>query len=318
MDDKERKIIEARYTQKRIAQLERQPISGNFDVVHLKKVHEFIFQDLPKHGITHPSPGLFHDATPEGKDWRKERSLPGVKNGFSVVCYSPMDKGALSRLDQTLAGANPEALRKLKTLAFIERFSRQYAELDYVHPFQDGNSRTLRTFTKQLARESGYAVDWNRFNQNDHTRNLLYIARDRAVGEIAQKEIRSHDNLRDVVYCMDMYGKNPSLRDLLQAAIRPTRALAFEQQPEKQALAAHPELADAYRSLRLAGRLFDAKLPGDGKAQGDAMRNVRQSFQEKLNAGETTNFIEKKAGPKLTPKAVPAKTRKDTEPEPER
>ncbi|MDR3300251.1 MAG: Fic family protein [Candidatus Accumulibacter sp.] len=221
MNTEEHKEIETQGPRVRIAELQAAPIKENFNVKHLKAIHYYIFQDLPKHGITKPMPGVFRDATPEGNDWRKDRSLSEVKNGFSVICYSPMDKGALSHLDQTLAGVKPDALRQLKTPEFVKRLSRLYAELDYVHPFQDGNSRTLRTFTKQLAKESGYAIDWNRFNQSEHTRNLLYIARDRAVGEIAQKKISNHDNLRDVVYCMDRYGKNPSLLDLLQKAIRP-------------------------------------------------------------------------------------------------
>ncbi len=33
--------------------------------------------------------------------------------------------------------------------------------LDYLHPCSEGNSCTLRTFTRQLAREAGFDLNWS-------------------------------------------------------------------------------------------------------------------------------------------------------------
>src|SRR3546814_3305273 len=62
-----------------------------------------------------------------------------------------MDEAAQSRLDAALQSANPSGLSRLKTAEFIKAIGKLYTELDYIHPFGDGNSRTLREFTRELA-----------------------------------------------------------------------------------------------------------------------------------------------------------------------
>jgi cell filamentation protein len=48
-----------------------------------------------------------------------------------------------------------DGLRGLKPNRFAERMAKLYGDLDHLHRFKEGNSRTLRTFTRQLAREAG-------------------------------------------------------------------------------------------------------------------------------------------------------------------
>ncbi len=71
--------------------------------------------------------------------------------------------------------------RGLSLDLFAQRMARFYADLDYLHPFSEGNSRTLRTFTRQLAREAGFDLDWAPRNADGSTRDRLYRARDLAV-----------------------------------------------------------------------------------------------------------------------------------------
>ena len=84
-----------------------------------------------------------------------------------------MDKPAQEELARILKTANPAALGKLKTREFTAATAKLYAATDYIHPFKDGNSRTLREFTRQLAKESGYRIDWERFNQQPAGRDIL-------------------------------------------------------------------------------------------------------------------------------------------------
>jgi cell filamentation protein len=56
-----------------------------------------------------------------------------------------------------------------------------YSELDAVHPFRDGNSRTLRAFTSDLAESADHKLDWARAAQRADGRERLYLARDLAV-----------------------------------------------------------------------------------------------------------------------------------------
>ena len=271
------------------------------------------FQDLPAHGIKNPPPGAFREPVREWGDWHKNRILESIE-GKSYVCYSPMNQKSLDRLDQALQNAHPARLGQLKTADFTKALSSVYAQLDYIHPFYEGNSRTLRTFTRQLAREAGYDLDWKRFNADAHTRDLLCIARDRSVGELAAMEIRDDQNLRAVVFCIDKYEKNPGLADLLQSAIRPSRAVAFEKFPEKWALQKHPELGYAYQTLHKAERYFEGKLPNETVRQ-QALSSVKACVQTRLNEGETREF---QPLPGKSQEKRPSKEQNKDEPGPER
>lgn len=215
---------EAVFVRRRILTLELEPVRGNFDAAHLKEVNRYIFQDLPGAGFDDVTPGEFHKPVPDGMDWMKQRGLSTVDGAFHVA-YSRMDDTATARLDKALEGAKPGELRGLKTAEFTARLAKIYTELDYVHPFSDGNSRTFRTFTKQLAKESGYELDWERFARSDVGRDLLYIARDRSVNELAKPHVQSKSAMQKIMYTQDRLKTNQRLPDLLRDVVRPSSCL---------------------------------------------------------------------------------------------
>ncbi|GHU49841.1 hypothetical protein AGMMS50289_26780 [Betaproteobacteria bacterium] len=216
-----------------------------------------------------------------------------------------MDKNAHSRLDKALQRANPNELRKLNPKYFAKGMAELYTQLDYVHPFTEGNSRTLRVFTQQLARASGYEIDWNHPNTSDRSRDFLYIARDREVGEIGFAAIRNDSNLRLSVFCVDKYAKNPGLQNILETSIRPMRAVAFEVLPEKDALQKHSELGAAYNLLHRAEAYYAEKSPDKRDA---SVQNVKQHIQSQLNKGETRNFRLERQETEKTPVITQAKS----------
>lgn len=201
----------------RIAELRENPVQGNFDAEHLKEINRRIFQDLPGAGLTHVTPGEFRKEVSETGDWRKRRAMEGLPP--STVAYSRMDADALTRLDRTLERADPEKLKSLDLANFTREIGEIYTELDYVHPFDEGDSRTLREFTKQLANESGYDIDWQCFDRGEAGRNILYIARDISVNTLALPHIRSDEVRREVTFMLDQYGGNRDLPDLLRDAV---------------------------------------------------------------------------------------------------
>ena len=287
--DARRAELEGRYTQWRIIELEANPVEGRFDAAHLKEVNRRIFQDLPGAGFDDVTPGEFRPAVPDGVDWIKHRGLSTVDGSF-FVAYSRMDDAAKARLDKVLAAADPEKLRGLKTPEFTAQLAKIYTELDYIHPFSDGNSRTLRTFTKQLARSAGYALDWERFGNIDVGRDLLYVARDLSVNALAMPNVQNESTMQRILYTTDRLQGNRTLPDLLRDAVRPTRAVAFEQMPEYEALKAHPELGKAYRTLHTLTAYFESKMPGQPKAQAASIETVVKRIQKHLNAGEIADF----------------------------
>jgi cell filamentation protein len=301
----DRHELEARYTARRIVELELDPVRGRFDAAHLKEVNRRIFQDLPALGFTHLTPGLFRSPVPEGSDWIKHRALTSV-NATSFVAYSRMDEAARQHLDEALSRVDVRALSRLKTAEFTHTISTLYAELDYVHPFADGNSRTLRSFTKQLAREAGYALDWTQFDRGEAGRDALHIARDLAVNRMSMPHVHAHDTRMRAQLTIDQLESNRSLPDLLRDAIRPMRAVAFERQSQAAALEAHPELAKAYDTLRAAKDYFEAQLPGNSHAQQNAYLAVKAHVLQRLNDGETRDFRRSDRAPDKSNQQSPA------------
>jgi cell filamentation protein len=76
---------------------------------------------------------------------------------------------------------------------FAERLTYFYSEIDSTHPFRDGNSRTLRKFTADLALAAGYVLDWEPVGSTPQSRNSLYVARDYAF------QRREYRRLKDII-----------------------------------------------------------------------------------------------------------------------
>ncbi len=166
---------EALLVQNRISQLAEHPIRGPFDLDHLRAVHAHIFQDLPQH-----RPGEVRSDT---SGWSKNRLLEG-SNGVHEVHYA--HEGIADRIRTTLRElGGPSALKGLEPDAFASRMAKLYGDLDHAHGFYEGNSRTLREFTRSLALASGYELDWTPTNVTATERDRLYVARDIAVLERA-------------------------------------------------------------------------------------------------------------------------------------
>jgi cell filamentation protein len=283
----QRDQLEADLTFPRIVELELDPVQGKFDALHLKEINRRIFQDLSGAGLTDVTPGHYRPASPAGKDWYKNRGLSVAKTETFFVSYSRMDASAQFRLDTLLQSVDPVELAKLQTKEFTAAIAELYVELDYLHPFSDGNSRTLRTFTRQLAHQAGYNIEWDRFNKSEGGRDVLYIARDLSVNALAEPHLQDHGTRVAIATSVSMLAGNRTLSDLLRDAVRPLRAIAFEQLPERDALEDHPELVEAYKTLHAAAAHFKQALPMDASAREKAMRRAKQKIVERLNEGDT-------------------------------
>ena len=219
MTDAKRQQFEADCAAIRIVELEHHPVRGSFDAAHLREINRRIFQDMPDAGFADVTPGVFRSAVPAGREWMKNRTLFTVEGVF-YVAYSRMDADALALFDTSLDLAQPAALRELDAVEFVRSMAALYRSLDYIHPFSDGNSRTLRTFTRQLARAAGYELAWEKFGDSPARRDRLYIARDCAVNELATPRIQNEASLRKIIYSRDRLADNPSLSTLLADIVR--------------------------------------------------------------------------------------------------
>ena len=201
---------------KQIARLKIEPIVGNFDAEHLRKIHAYFFQDAPKWDRSF-IPGGYR--LPDDRH-AKNRKLAGMNKRtnkkyepYKVIYSNASDiEGELNNILKRSGGVN--AFRGLDVDQFAERMTALYVELDYLHPFNEGNSRALRFFTAQFAHEAGYRLDWDIGIENPDAENALYVARDQAIMNrkypngvglpvtIRQALYRDHENtlsLKDII-----------------------------------------------------------------------------------------------------------------------
>ncbi|WP_019939917.1 Fic family protein [Bordetella sp. FB-8] len=248
LTDAERSALEAKYTARRIVELQLDPVRGNFDAAHLREINRRIFQDLPGHGLTDVTSGQYRAPVPEGRDWLKMRALENVKTS-TFVAYSRMDESAVARLDALLDQVDPKAMSQLDPPAFSKALAELYTQLDYIHPFPDGNSRTLRVYTGQLAEEAGYALDWTHFTKTPYGRDQLYIARDLGVNALALPHVQSEATLRKILFSSTRFEDNRQLPALMADAIKPLDLERRLEAARREAFALGPvRLAEPGRS----------------------------------------------------------------------
>lgn len=110
---------------------------GNFDIQHLVNIHKYLFEDI------YPFAGKF----------RNENIAKGY---FSFAEWEYIEEELQKLLDKLkeqnyLKDDNREEL--IKDLAYY------MTELNVLHPFREGNGRTIREFIRQLAYINGYLLD---------------------------------------------------------------------------------------------------------------------------------------------------------------
>ena len=137
-DAKKLRELEADISAIRQNDLLTNPIQGRFTANHLCHIHQYLLGDI------YPFAGHF----------RKEDIMKG-----STRFLSHRDiKSKLTKL--LLELAKEHHLQGLTQDMLIDRSAYYFAELNYIHPFREGNGRSTREFMRQLYALNGYTVDW--------------------------------------------------------------------------------------------------------------------------------------------------------------
>lgn len=131
-------------------------VKGRFGVTHLKKIHAYIFQDV------YPFAGKL----------RQE----DIWKGSTFFCKSEYIEDNLTNILTQLKTDN--YLRGLELEQFAEKASYYMAEINLIHPFREGNGRTIREFIRQLALYCGYIINWSLIDR-ETLLNAMIIAADK-------------------------------------------------------------------------------------------------------------------------------------------
>lgn len=144
-DHEQLKRFETIMTAVRIAELQKKPIVGNFDIKHLQEIHKYIFQDV------YPFAGKLREEN--------------IAKGAFQFAHAFFLKDQASELFKQLKGEN--RLSGLKIDEFSSRAAHYLAELNVLHPFREGNGRSQREFIRCLALSNGYSLHWKNQKAED-------------------------------------------------------------------------------------------------------------------------------------------------------
>ena len=131
--------IEASITLAKNAELEKNPIKGDFDFEHYKQIHRFLFDDL--------------------YDWAgKIRTVNISKKGTNFIDAENIELVA-DACFKRLKDFN--FFQNLTFDDFVDNIVDFYCSTNILHPFREGNGRTQRIFIAQLIRFCGYDINFS-------------------------------------------------------------------------------------------------------------------------------------------------------------
>lgn len=138
-DPEKLKKVERTITAARLIELLKKPIHGKFDTAHLKKIHQYIFQDI------YPFAGEF----------RRVDIAKGL-----MFCHCEYIERELDKLFLKL---KEEKYLKNTSLDDIPARAAFYmGEINAIHPFRDGNGRAQREFIRELLLPLNLQTDYSR------------------------------------------------------------------------------------------------------------------------------------------------------------
>lgn len=131
--------VEADLSTARQAEIFRTPVVGRFTATHLCNIHRKLLGDV------YSFAGHF----------RREDIAKGPTR---FVTYSQIKE----KLQRLLGQLQQEKwLENVPFEAFAARSAYYMAELNYIHPFREGNGRAIREFMRLLFLHNGYIVQWD-------------------------------------------------------------------------------------------------------------------------------------------------------------
>lgn len=142
-DDKQLETAESNITYIKLLDIDRLAENSDFDVEYLKHLHHYIFSDI--------------------YEWAgKFRTIPMLK-GERVLSGDTVRYSLPDDIEKDLI----RAISDLKSVEWntlsIDETAKVYAEkiaaLWQVHPFREGNTRTIITFSTQFAHANGFSMD---------------------------------------------------------------------------------------------------------------------------------------------------------------
>lgn len=140
-DAAELEFFETEFVMQRIA---KGVPSGCFDLAHLKAIHRHLFQDV--------------------YEWAGELRTVEISKSGSQFQFRRFIETGMADVHRRLVARN--FLRGLGAAEFADEAGAIMGDVNYVHPFREGNGRTQILYLEQLAQQAGHAIDLTRIDKS--------------------------------------------------------------------------------------------------------------------------------------------------------
>lgn len=121
-----------------------QPLAADFSYGHFKAVHRYLFQDV------YPWAG-------------QERQVSMAKAGHN---YYPAGTALTNAAEQQFSKlTQADCLRGLDRESFVNQLAEFWGEINVIHSFREGNTRTQSVFFSQLADAAGHPFSLHKLSQ---------------------------------------------------------------------------------------------------------------------------------------------------------
>jgi len=110
---------------------------GDFDLAHLKAIHRQMFQDI--------------------FDWAGEIRTTEISKGGSQFQFRQYIETGMADVHRRIKAH--DHLKNLPADQFADLAGEIIGDINYVHPFREGNGRTQMQFLKQLTEQAGHSID---------------------------------------------------------------------------------------------------------------------------------------------------------------
>ncbi len=143
-DKDELKQAEEEFTAVKQYMLLESPINGRFTKTHLMNIHRFLFEDI------YSFAGHI----------RREQ----ISKGDTMFYPSHLINQELNKVFAKLH--NTDMLHETDENHQIEHLSYIMSELNIIHPFREGNGRSIRELIRCMALNYGFSIDWSRVDRD--------------------------------------------------------------------------------------------------------------------------------------------------------
>lgn len=139
-----------------------QPFRRDLSINHYIALHKYLFGDLYPFGGE-----LRREFTNKKND-----EIEG-EEGTRIYCSPPL---IYQKLDEQLKKMKSQATKIYTRESFVNFLANSYMELYYIHPFREGNSRTLREFLREyvelmdklLIKFGNYKLDYSSLQESGY------------------------------------------------------------------------------------------------------------------------------------------------------